>query len=402
MINKNNFIFICISVAIIMLLAFANAGQASDADKTTIYLFGAKGCPHCLVEKQFLEDLQKRDNNINLLYLELTESKENREVFNKAGKLLGAEVAGVPFTVVGNLYVVGWHDEQTTGLALKKAVQKVRQDNLPDIVAALLPSPSPSPPSQEKRAIPDKIKLPIFGEIELKYLSLGLLTVIFGALDGFNPCAMWVLVFLISLLLGMEDRKKMWILGSLFIFSSGFVYFLFMTAWLNLFIFIGLILWVRIIIGLVALGAGIYNLKEFFTNKFGACKLTVGERRQRTLERIKALVRNQSFWLAVGGIVCLAFAVNLVELLCSLGLPVIYTEILTLNALPFWEYYLYLFLYIFIFILDDILVFVAAMITLQLVGGTTKYKQWSDLIGGIVMLIIGVLLIFKPEMLMFG
>lgn len=348
MINKNNFIFICISVAIIMLLAFANAGQASDADKTTIYLFGAKGCPHCLVEKQFLEDLQKRDNNINLLYLELTESKENREVFNKAGKLLGAEVAGVPFTVVGNLYVVGWHDEQTTGLALKKAVQKVRQDNLPDIVAALLPSPSPSPTPQEKRAIPDKIKLPIFGEIELKYLSLGLLTVIFGALDGFNPCAMWVLVFLISLLLGMEDRKKMWILGSLFIFSSGFVYFLFMTAWLNLFIFIGLILWVRIIIGLVALGAGIYNLKEFFTNKFGTCKLTVGERRQRTLERIKALVRNQSFWLAVGGIVCLAFAVNLVELLCSLGLPVIYTEILTLNALPFWEYYLYLFLYIFI------------------------------------------------------
>ena len=296
-----------------MLLAFANAGQASDAEKMTIYLFGAKDA-HCLVEKQFLEDLQQRDNNINLLYLELTESKKTGEDSIKLE--WGAEVAGVPFTVVGNLYVVGWHDEQTTGLALKKAVQKVRQDNLPDIVAALLPSPSLSPPPQEKRAIPDKIKLPIFGEIELKYLSLGLLTVIFGALDGFNPCAMWVLVFLISLLLGMEDRKKMWILGSLFIFSSGFVYFLFMTAWLNLFIFIGLILWVRIIIGLVALGAGIYNLKEFFTNKFGACKLTVGERRQRTLERIKALVRNQSFWLAVGGIVCLAFAVNLVEFLC--------------------------------------------------------------------------------------
>jgi putative Mn2+ efflux pump MntP len=152
----------------------------------------------------------------------------------------------------------------------------------------------------------------------------------------------------------------------------------------------------------VAIGAGIYNLKEFFTNKFGTCKLTVGERRQRTLARIKELVRNQSFWLAVGGIVCLAFAVNLVELLCSLGLPVIYTEILTLNALPFWQYYLYLLLYVFIFMLDDMLVFVAAMITLQLVGGTTKYKQWSDLIGGIVMLIIGILLIFKPEILMFG
>jgi hypothetical protein len=120
------------------------------------------------------------------------------------------------------------------------------------------------------------------------------------------------------------------------------------------------------------------------------------------MDRIKDIVRNQSFWLALGGIIILAFAVNLIELLCSLGLPVIYTEILTLTPIPAWQYYLYLLLYIFIFMLDDMVVFAVAMITLQLVGGTTKYKQWSDLIGGLIMLIIGVLLIFKPEMLMFG
>jgi len=194
----------------------------------------------------------------------------------------------------------------------------------------------------------------------------------------------------------------MWLLGSLFIFSSGFVYFLFMAAWLNLFMFIGLIVWVKIAIGLVALGAGAYNLKEYLTNRLGTCKLTLGERRQRTLERIKNTVQNQSWWLAVGGIICLAFALNLVELLCSLGLPVIYTEILTLSALPVWQYYLYLVLYIFIFILDDMIVFGVAMLTLSLVGGTTRYKHWSNLIGGIIMLIIGVLLIFKPEVLMFG
>lgn len=384
-----------------MLLAFCKASQALDSNKITIYLFWGKGCPHCYVEKQFLENLQKKDNQVNIVCLELTESKENRELFNKVGKLLRVEVAGVPFTMVGNLYIVGWHDDQTTGLALEKVIQKVRQESLPDIVAPLIPAQTTCPP-EGKRSIPEKLTLPLIGEIEIKHLSLGLLTVIFGALDGFNPCAMWVLVFLISLLLGMEDRKKMWVLGGLFIISSGFVYFLFMTAWLNLFMFIGLIVWVRIIIGLVALGAGIYNLKEYVTNRLGTCKLTVGERRQRTIEKIKATVQNQSFWLAVGGIVLLAFALNLVELLCSLGLPVIYTEILTLNPLPFWQYYFYLLLYIFIFMLDDILVFVIAMITLQLVGGTTKYKQWSDLIGGIVMLIIGILLIFKPEILMFG
>jgi hypothetical protein len=200
----------------------------------------------------------------------------------------------------------------------------------------------------------------------------------------------------------MEDRKKMWALGSIFIFSSGMVYFLFMTAWLNLFIFIGFIIWVRIIIGLLALGAGAYNFKEYINNRWGTCKITGAERKQRTMDRIKDIVRNQSFWLALGGIIILAFAVNLIELLCSLGLPVIYTEILTLTPIPAWQYYLYLLLYIFIFMLDDMVVFAVAMITLQLVGGTTKYKQWSDLIGGLIMLIIGVLLIFKPEMLMFG
>jgi thiol-disulfide isomerase/thioredoxin len=400
--NSNSLAFLGILILLITLPGFSLPGEAQERGPTKVYLFWAEGCPHCLVEKQFLEKLKQRDQNLSVVSLELTKSKETREIFQEVGRILGVEVAGVPFTVVGNQYVVGWHDDATSGLALEKAIKKVREDNLPDIVAVLMPPPGPSPDLSEKRPIPDKLTFPIIGEIELKYLSLGLLTVIMGALDGFNPCAMWVLVFLISLLLGMEDRKKMWLLGSLFIFSSGFVYFLFMAAWLNLFMFIGLIVWVKIAIGLVALGAGAYNLKEYLTNRLGTCKLTLGERRQRTLERIKNTVQNQSWWLAVGGIICLAFALNLVELLCSLGLPVIYTEILTLSALPVWQYYLYLVLYIFIFILDDMIVFGVAMLTLSLVGGTTRYKHWSNLIGGIIMLIIGVLLIFKPEVLMFS
>ena len=399
MLEKNKFIFFF--VFLIALFAYGKSTQVMAADKINIYLFWAKGCPHCYVEKQFLENLQKRDNQVNIVCLEITESKENRELFTKVGKLLRAEIAGLPFTVVGNLYLVGWQDDQTSGRALEKLLKKVRQESLPDMVGPLMPPPTTCPP-EGKRAIPEKITIPLIGEIEIKYLSLGLLTLIFGALDGFNPCAMWVLVFLISLLLGMEDRKKMWALGSIFIFSSGMVYFLFMTAWLNLFIFIGFIIWVRIIIGLLALGAGAYNFKEYFTNRWGTCKITGAERKQRTMDRIKDIVRNQSFWLALGGIIILAFAVNLIELLCSLGLPVIYTEILTLTPIPAWQYYLYLLLYIFIFMLDDMVVFAVAMITLQLVGWTTKYKQWSDLIGGLIMLIIGVLLIFKPEMLMFG
>ena len=120
------------------------------------------------------------------------------------------------------------------------------------------------------------------------------------------------------------------------------------------------------------------------------------------MDRLKAVISTRKFWLALGGIVLLSFLVNLVELICSAGFPVVYLQILSLTPMPFWQYYLYLLLYIVIFMLDDIIVFVVAMITLQLTGVTTRYKRLSNLIGGVLMLVIGLLLIFKPGWLMFG
>jgi cytochrome c biogenesis protein CcdA len=223
-----------------------------------------------------------------------------------------------------------------------------------------------------------------------------------GSLDGFNPCAMWALLFLITLLLGMENRKRMWILGIAFIITSALVYFLFMTAWLKLILFIGIIFWIRILIGAIAIGGGSYNLKEYFTNKEGACKVTNNQRRREIFEKLKKITQHQSFYWALGGIILLAFAVNLVELICSAGLPAVYTQILTLSELATWQYYMYLILYILFFMIDDLFVFFVSMKTLQVTGITTKYSRWSHLIGGILMIIIGLLLIFKHEWLMFG
>jgi hypothetical protein len=304
--------------------------------------------------------------------------------------------------VVGNQYVVGWADAATTGPVLEEALRKAREQNLPDVVGGLLAAPETRPAPPAPGAVPEKLTVPLWGDLDLKYLSLGVVTILIGALDGFNPCAMWVLIFLINLLLGMPDRRRMWLLGGLFIAASSLVYFLFMTAWLNLLVFLGFILWVRIIIGLVALFAGGYNLREYYLDKTGACKLTGGERRQRTLARIKEVIETRKLLLAMVGIVLLAFAVNLVELVCSAGFPVIYLQILSLTPLPFWQYYLYIGLYIFIFMLDDLVVFIVAMITLQMLGVTTRYKRASSLVGGVLMLIIGALLIVKPEYLMFG
>ena len=367
-----------------------------------VYFFWAKGCPHCSNEKPFLEKLEQRYDGLKIHSFEVTNNRDNVSLLQRIGKELDVDVSGVPFTVVGSHYFSGWYNEEITGVAIEEAVKCALLDGCYDVVGNLITPITPAPKSRDSKAIPETIKLPIFGEIETKSFSLPVLTIVFAALDGFNPCAMWALLFLISLLLGMENKRRMWVLGSAFIAASAFVYFLFMSAWLELFLFLGFIFWFRIIIALVALAAGVYNLREYFINKEGVCKVTGGNKKRKLFEKLKVITQKKQFWLALGGIIILAFAVNLVELICSAGLPAIYTQILTLTELAKWQYYLYLLLYIFIFMLDDLLVFFIAMATLQITGVASKYSRWSHLIGGVLMFIIGLLLILRPEWLMFG
>lgn len=405
------FLFLASFVFLFLMAQNVSAQEAFSASnnetekKINIYFFWGKGCPHCEKEKPFLEKLEQKYPQVKVLSYEVWGNKENRNLMVAFGKKLDADVKGVPFTVIGEKYVSGWMDEAYTGAQIEDAVKCALNSGCRDIgveVGILDLKNKNNKTEKESAAIPEKLTVPFLGEIEIKNFSLPVLTVVLGALDGFNPCAMWTLMFLISLLLGMENRKRMFILGSAFILASASVYFLFMVAWLNLILFVGMIVWVRLAIGLVALASGGYSLKEYFTSKDSGCKVVGSEKRRKIFEKIKNIVKQKSFYLALGGIIILAFAVNLVELICSAGLPVVYTQILALSNLSALQYYLYILLYIFIFMLDDLFVFFVAMTTLRMAGITTKYAHWSRLISGILMLIVGLLLIFKPEWLMFG
>jgi len=341
-----------------------------------IDFFWGQGCSHCAQEEIFLGQLQTDYPDLVINRYEIHDPVNNQSL-KEIGKKLKADISGVPFTVIGDKYFSGFLSNDTTGSQIKQTLG--------------LDSSSS-----------DQINLPLFGTIQIKDFSLPLLTFVIALLDGFNPCAMWTLLFLIGLLLGLKNRRRMWILGLAFIVSSALVYFLFLTAWLNLFLFIGFISWVKIIIALIALASGTYYLKDFFTNKDASCKVTGGQKKQKVFARLKAITQKEQFIFALIGIILLAFVVNLVELICSAGLPAIYTQILALTNLPSWQYYLYLIFYILIFMLDDLIIFFIAMTTLKAVGLNSKYSRFSQLIGGILMLLIGLLLIFKPEFLMFG
>jgi thiol-disulfide isomerase/thioredoxin len=383
-----------------------DSGKILNDKKVNVYFFWGKGCPHCEEEKKFLNKMEDKYPQLRVHQFEVWGSSKNRNLMLEFGKKLNVNVRGVPFTVIGEHHIIGWLDEKNTGKQLEEAIICSLGDSCRDVGAELLglapENKNEDVENEEKSSpIPDTMTLPFIGEIKTKNLSLPIFTVLLGALDGFNPCAMWALLFLISLLIGMENKKRMWIFGSTFIVASAFVYFLFMAAWLNLLLFIGFIFWIRVIIGLVALGGGAYNLKEYFSNPAGVCKVTGAEKRQKFFEKLKNIVYRKNFYIALGGIIILAFAVNLVELICSAGLPVVFTQVLALSDLSVWQYYFYMLLYILIFMLDDLIVFFLAMATLQVTGITSKYSRISHLVGGILMLIIGLLLIFKPELLMF-
>lgn len=417
-----------ILLAVFFIIALFLPGFVSAADnQVNLYFFWSKACPHCAKEKVFLQTVAPTYPNLKVYDFEVS-GFQNTFLLQKIGKELNIETSGVPIVIVGDTDLIGYLSDDTTGQRIVALIEKYTEEGDPDPVGKIIadmvkgsegeakptgtptikPTPQPSLQAEESTAggqiesLPERIKLPIIGNIETKKLSLPLLTVVIALIDGFNPCAMWVLLFLISLLLGMKDKKRMWLLGSAFIMASAFVYFLFLSAWLNLFLFLGFIFWVRILVGVIAVGSGGYFLYDFYKNKSGLCKITGGEKKQKIFEKLSAITQKEKLYLALGGIILLAFAVNLVELVCSAGLPAIYTQVLSMSNLPAWQYYPYLLLYILIFMLDDLFIFFTAMLTLRVAGLQGKYSRFSHLVGGIIVFLIGLLLLFKPEILMFA
>jgi hypothetical protein len=394
-------LFFCLASAIL----FSWPQNIQAANQVNLYFFRGEGCPHCAKEEVFLEGLKSKYPGLNIRDFEVWHSSDNGKLMAEFGKTLDIKVSGVPLTVIGDKYVIGYLDDETTGVQIENLVKQATDSGCQDIGAQILGEEQKTTGEkceEDKSKIPETIKVPLIGEINVRKMSLPALTVVFGLLDGFNPCSMWALIFLVSLLISFGDRKRLLILGSAFIITSAFSYFLFMSAWLNLFLFMGLIVWVRIIIGLVAIGSAYYNLKEYATNKDASCKVSKSETTKSFLKKLKESVNHEKLLLALIGVVLLAFSVNIIELICSIGFPAIYTQVLALSYLPKWQYYGYISGYVFFYDLDEIIVLVMAFFTFKIAAASGKFTRWSQLIGGILMLILGLLLIFKHQWLMFG
>ena len=401
----------------------------ADEKVINIHLFYGNGCPHCAAEEEFLSDYLKDRTDVKLYKYEIWYDSHNQELLSKVQKEMGTtNKNGVPFTVIGKKTIVGYADG-VTDEQIKDAINyylnndyrdyageitgKVKKTEVKEDITKDESKTEDKKENKIEKADDTKdsdqtdenVTVPVLGKINAKKVSLPILAVVLGFVDGFNPCAMWILIFLITMLFNMKDRKKMWILGLTFILTSGIVYLMFMLAWLNLATFISKIAFIRLLIAVIALVVGLINIYKYIDSlkkKDEGCDVVDKKDRKKIMEKIISITHEKKFIIALLGIMVLAASVNIIELMCSIGIPLLFTQILAMNNLSTFSYMIYMFIYIFFFLIDDIVIFVISMVTLKVTGLSTKYTKYSHLVGGIIMLIIGLLLIIKPELLMFN
>lgn len=357
-----------------------------------LYFFWSKKCPHCLKAQPDVLEIDKRYPWLTLHSYELSSNPDDVQKFIEMAGTFGNDARSVPtFMFCGNL-VSGYEDAETTGKLLNSylhACYRFVQKNNPDNSMAFTPEQNNS----------TSIIIPYFGEIASQDYSLPALTLFIAGMDAFNPCAFFVLLFLLSMMVHSRSRSRMALIGGIFVFFSGAMYFLFMAAWLNLFIYLGELRLITFIAGSIAVIIALVNIKDYFWFKKGFSLSIAESEKPKIIDRVRKLLSLDSLATVVFATIILAIVANAYELLCTAGFPMVYTRILTLRALPVESYYLYLLLYNLVYILPLLVIVILFTVKLGSRKLTEQEGMVLKLLSGVMMLMLGLLLVISPQLL---
>jgi hypothetical protein len=374
------------------------AAQAAGPPALTIHYFRADGCPHCEDAGAFFARLAAEEPRIAVRDYEVSRDPENRALFQAALDALGVAEGGVPFIFVGDWATLGYHTDATTGAEIRRQVARCLASSCPDALEAIRAGRAPAlqPPREAGASL---LRLPFVGEVDAAALSLPLLTLTVAALDAFNPCAFFVLLFLLSMMAHQKSRARMLAVGGIFVLFSGLMYFAFMAAWLSLFQLLGQLAWVTLAAGLLAVVVGAVNVKDFFLFGRGVSLSIPESKKPDIFRRARAVLAADKLPAMLVATVFLAVAANFYELLCTAGFPMVYTRILTLGEPSVAMRYFYLALYNLVYVLPlaaIVLVFVRTLGARKL---GEREGRLLKLLSGTMMLELGVLLLAAPEWL---
>ncbi len=387
---------------------FASSSALAN-DRVLIEVFERPDCAHCQAERSFLTQWETKRDDIEVRYLDVNEKNSSIlfTQFTDANKLTKA----TPLTVIGTEAFQGFDSDETTGTLLLKAVERtqgkermgiavIMERNIPLGVREEGAACDATTGTCKKPSAEYLVRIPFVGTVNVYSYSLPILASILGLIDGFNPCAMWVLVTFLLVLIQVKSRERMFSVAGLFILSESIMYYLILNVWFTTWDFVGLDHIVTPLIGLLALGGGVFFLYEWKTSN-GTCKVVDTSKRTSIIASVKRLAHEPLTWMSAAGIVALAFSVNIIEFACSIGIPQAFTKILEMNQLNMLQEQGLMLLYIFFYMLDDLLIFGLAIWGAEHLYLTQKYSRWSTCIGGILMLILGSILIVRPEILHF-
>ena len=371
---------------------------ASKAETTkTVYHFYSKYCPHCIDQNAFLEKLPEQYPDISILGFEVTSDPKSAELFKRFADLSGNEGLSVPALYIGNYIVLGYDNKSDKGQEIRNILNYYQKNEYKD--------PLEKVEAGERfgeflpKSNQNTVKFPFVGEISIKNLSLLPLTAVLGLADGFNPCAMWALLALLGLLVALNSRKKVLIVGGVFLIASWLIYFVFLSAFLNAFSFIKYDYLIRPVIASIAIYTA-WQLLSSSRREDEECRVSSGK--ARIYKQIEKISKTTFVPLLILGAIVLALMINLVEFVCSVNLPIVYTKVLSGADLSRVQYYLYLALYNTLYMLDDLIVFALALFSLNIFSSVNKkYARLSKIIGGVVILVVGILLLIYPQALSF-
>ena len=389
----------------------------SQSKKVKIEYFGRKDCKNCANLEKFLKELSTKRDDFEYVEHKIDESKEEKVFFDKTTSKLKL-VKGTPIIYIDGHIIQGFNTADTTGkeienlinsgktkdkiLTLKEYVESGQTGNVSSNGAVCTGDTVCEVPGLTKGAENQVlVNIPIINKtVDLTNYSLLTMSIILGTIDGFNPCAMWVLVLFLTALIAVGNKVKMFRVAGLFILAEAVMYFFILNAWIYAWDFVGLDKWVTPLVGIIGIAGGIFFIRNYL--KKGdtlECEVTDFEQRAKISKKIKDIANKPFTLLTALAIIGLALSVNVIEFACSVGIPQTYTKILQINEVPFWIRQFYTFIYIIGYMIDDIIVFGFALMSVNKLQLTTKYSKWVNLFGGILMIILGFIMLIKPSLL---
>lgn len=390
--------------------AFLLAGPAAASAAATptqagppadeLVLYWGDGCPNCETEREWLSEVAPQFPDLRITEYEVWFDEDNRARFTEAAEELGFSASSVPTTVLGDRVWIGWTDPIAQDVA----------DAL-DLLAAGQPVPGGvygtpgagtcSPDELECAAEDDgvTIDVPLVGEVGLGGRSLLVSTVIIGFVDGVNPCSLWVISVLLTIVVRTASRRRVVAIGSMFLAVTTAMYALYMAGIYSALTVVGYIGAIQVVVAVAAGVFGAVSVKDYFAFKKGVSFTIRDSAKPGIYQRVRRAAGQKALVPALAATAVLGVGVSLLETPCTAGFPVLWTGMLQANGVGSAEAGGLFVAYMVPFLLDEIIVFVVAVVTMRALRMQEKHGQLLKLFAGVTMLALATVMVVDPSLM---